>query len=157
MATVGDWSNATLATNADVIRRYPRAEDLTGKVAGQKASIDDRLTDAKAHIGRILQARLREKIIAMDLAATVEILDYISNPEVFKEAAVAWALYLMFEAALHSNEGHYFEMKDAFFAEFDRQFQLGFALMKFDGDNDGAIDQDEAGAGLSGTRFFIIG
>lgn len=150
-----DWSSVSLATYSDVIARHNRAYDLTGKpgLADQQAEITAKLADAKAVIGDWLTARFRGKILEMDLAATVDIRDYIANPAVLKRAAVALALQRMFQANLFRDEGYYFTQMEVFRVEYSQEMDLAANLLQFDKDADGAVDQGEAADGQYTYRF----
>jgi hypothetical protein len=168
---VGDWSAATLATYEDVTDRYARAYDLTGEtvLGNQQAKITNFLTRAKENIGRLLNAHLRERWVEMDLDTDVDIKDYIENPTVFKQAAVAACLAFLFEDnAFEEGDFHHLRMGDNAFEEgdfhhlrmgeyrqeFQREYKLGLSLVDFDSDASGEITADEKAVGPGGARFY---
>lgn len=155
---VSDWSEIVLATTDDVVSRYERARELTGAVGGaaQDAKIVAQIAFAKSRIGKLLRVRLRQKILEMNLAADVDILDYIANPDVLKDAAVAYTLYLLFESASMSDDGYYYGMAANFQKFYREEFDIAFALIEFDENASGAIEQEEAAVGQSGTRFYRV-
>lgn len=155
---VGDWSEITLATAADVVERYERARELTGVAGGaaQDAAIADKLNFAKSRIGKLLNVRLRPKIAELDLPAEVDILDHIANPEILKDAAVTYALYLLFESASLSDDGYYYSMAANYQKHYREEFDIAFALLQFDENSSGTIEQNEAAAGQSATRFYRV-
>lgn len=156
---VGDWSEASLATYTDVIGRYSRAYDLTGEtlLANQQAAVTAYIAKAKEYIGRRLLTDLRKLWVEMDLDTDAEIRDYLANPEVFKEAAVAWTLKLLFEDnSFEEGDYHDKRMRD-FMAEFRVEFDLAMTLVEFDRDTSGDIDEAEkAGSGVSEYRFMRV-
>lgn len=158
MATVGDWSEAALADYDDVLERYARAYDLTGETVegNQQTKVTEQIAKAKEHIGNLLTLQMRPKILEMDLDADIEILDYIENPGVFKNAAVAWALMRLFQDNIYRDESYNYSQYELFRAEFKQEFDIAFGLMRFDTDNDGDIGQDEAARPESSTRFYRV-
>jgi hypothetical protein len=153
---VGDWSAATLATYEDVTDRYARAYDLTGEtvLGNQQAKITNFLTRAKENIGRLLNAHLRERWVEMDLDTDVDIKDYIENPTVFKQAAVAACLAFLFEDnAFEEGDFHHLRMGE-YRQEFQREYKLGLSLVDFDSDASGEITADEKAVGPGGARFY---
>lgn len=150
MAPVGDWTAATLCTEADVVAIYDRATHLLH--AGQ--AIDDFIALAKAEIGTQLDADLKAQREEIPKSAAADLKDNIANAAVFRDAAVNYTLYLLFAKNV-TEEGAYHEAQRNFYlGEYQRCYRRAFHLMEFDVDNSGVIDDDEAAGGPSPYRFY---
>ena len=149
MADVGDWSAATLATPDDVRDRFAAVDSLIK----QTDELSTYITRAKDHIGRLLDVQLihhRERISVADLA---DLKDLIANPEVMKEAAVAFVLMRISEAnIIQEDDIHAFRMSE-FSDEFNLEYDRALSLLQYDEDRSEAIDQDESAGGVAAYRF----
>jgi len=150
------WTDHTLAAAADVRARYARAGDLTEKtiVAEQDTEIEAYIARTKEFFGRMLDRHLLTYRQRLSLSDYPNLKDYITNADtVFKHAAVAWALKLLFEDnSVREDDYNAVKMRE-FEAEFKREWDLSVGLMEFDADASGALDDDEAGQGARSYRF----
>lgn len=149
---VGDWSETTLCTDANVTARYSRASSLLK--SGE--TIEDYRAIAKEEIGKELDFRLREQRWNITETDAADLKDLISNPEVFKDAAVAFTLLRLFEKNIFEEADFHTVQRDIYRQEYKETFNRGFGLMEFDKDASGDIDDDEVAAGPGSTRFFRV-
>ncbi len=149
MATVGDWSNATLAVEADVTSRYSRASSLLA--SGE--TISDFITKAKEEIGDALDVDLRQYRGEISITDVADLKDLIANPTVFKAAAVAYALKLLFEKNIFEAEDFHDRQMRIYTQEYREMYQRGLNLMQFDKDAGGAIEDEEYADGIPANRF----
>lgn len=152
---IGDWSAATLATHEDVTSRYADALDLVAgaNAAAKQAVVATYIVKSTERIGDMLDVELRHFIVEMDLNANVDIKDWVNNPAIFKKAAVADTLKLIFEDNIQSPEDYHDMMSKRFEVEFKEKMRIAMALIQFDIDSDSEIDQEEASGSFVGNKF----
>ena len=152
------WADATLATYQDVLDRYANAYDLTGETveADQQAKIEEYIGKAKDKIGRLLDVELRPRWAEIGVDSATDLKDLINNPDVFKHACVAWTLRLMFQDNSTQLEDFYDKMQDEFEKEFREEMNIAVALVEFDYDQSGDIEDDEKATGPIGNKFYRV-
>ena len=155
---IGDWSEGTLATYADVTSRFADALDLVSGANDtvRQAVFTAYLVLSKTRIGDMLDVELRHFIVEMDLDADDDVKDWVNNPDVYKHAAVADTLKRAFEDNIQSPDDYYDMWSKKFETEFKEKIRIANALIQFDIDNDEDISQEEASGSFVGNKFHRV-
>lgn len=149
---VGNWTDATLCSEEDVRTRYLRTDHLLQ----QDETLTDWIAKAKEEIGEELDAHLRHHRTEILVSEAADLKDLISNPTVFKQAAIHYTLFLLFAKNV-DNEGDFnYTQREFYLAEYRRLFQRAWTLVLFDKDADGEIEEDETATGMPSNRMFRV-
>jgi hypothetical protein len=149
MANVGDWSEATLCESADITARFANAAKLLA--SGESMSAFIALTKTK--IASAIDVHLREYRVEIPVEDVADLKDLIANPEVFKDAAIAHTLKLLFEKNIYEADDVHSVQSERFMREYKEMFVQGLNLMQFDKDYSTDIDDYEAAKSVPATRF----
>lgn len=154
---VGDWSEATLCDYDDVRDEYADVGALTGETVtnNQNTVITAYIAKAKVYIGRKLDVILRARHGNEDYTVT-DLKDLISNPEELLAASVAHTLHLLFKDNENSPDDYNAYKAEQYRLKFKDDFSDGAALLRFDADESGDIDQEEKAVGIGANRFYRI-
>lgn len=140
---VNDWSATTLCIDADLIDKETDWPDWT-------TFGDTFRAEAKRQIEKALRFAYRKRELATDEA---DVLDLISNPEELKDAAV----YKTLELVAQDNivvDGDRWTLKAKHYAkEFDKEWSRAVAMLHFDADESGTIEDEEKYTGRMGVRL----
>ena len=140
---VNDWSDTALCTYTNVRDRYSRAGDLTGESVAddQNTEITAVIVKAKAIISKRLDDDLKRNYADADFDNDLK--DNIDNPEVFKEACVAYTLMLLFEENTIDPEDYSYRQMLKFQKEYEQFYNIGVNLINYDVDESGDIEDEE--------------
>jgi hypothetical protein len=140
---VGNWAAAELCTDADILALEATWLNWTKDTSKWRAS-------AKSEIERKLRYILRQREIETD---EPDVLNLIPNPDVFKAAATFKAIELCCVSNITISGDGWDAKAKHYKKEFDEEFEVATAMMSFDFDESGTIDDTEKYQVDSSVRF----